>query len=70
MEDSGRRNNVRIVGVVENSEAVNMKSLVCTLLKESLGMNVDRDFEIESQSKTLMWTQTEHRHGIQPAHPA
>lgn len=46
LEDAGCCNNVRIVGV-ENSEAVNMESLVCTLLKESLGMNVDGGFVIE-----------------------
>lgn len=47
LEDAGCRNNVRIVGIVENSEEVNMESLVRTLLKENLGMNFDEGFEIE-----------------------
>lgn len=47
LEDAGRHNNGHIVVVVENSEAVNMESLVRILLKESLGMNVTGGFEIE-----------------------
>lgn len=39
--------NVRVVSVAQNSEAVKMESLVRTLLKENLGMNVDGVFEIE-----------------------
>lgn len=36
-----------VKAILENSEAVNMESLVRTLLKESLGMNIDGGFEIE-----------------------
>lgn len=47
LEDAGRRNNVRIVGVVENSETGDMETFVCTLLEGCLGMDVGRGFEIE-----------------------
>lgn len=47
LEDAGRRNNVRIVGVVENSEAGDMEKFVHTLLERCLGMNADEGFEIE-----------------------
>ena len=47
MEDTGRRNNVRIIGVVENSETVDMETFVRTLLEGCLGMDVGRGLEIE-----------------------
>uniref|UniRef100_A0A668AJF4 L1 transposable element RRM domain-containing protein n=1 Tax=Myripristis murdjan TaxID=586833 RepID=A0A668AJF4_9TELE len=47
LEDAGRRNNVRIVGVKENSEAGDMEKFVRTLLEECLDMEADGGFEIE-----------------------
>lgn len=52
LEDAGGvytdyANNVRIVGVLENSEKRDMDAFVCSLLNEGLGMDIDGGFEIE-----------------------
>ena len=44
LKDAGRRNNVRIVGVMEISEAGDMEMFVCTLLEGCLGMDLGGGF--------------------------
>lgn len=63
LEDAGRRNNVCIVGIVENSEAGDMEMSVHTLLKGYLGMDVGRGIEIERAHRcgpSRMQTQDSH----------
>lgn len=47
LEDAGRRNNVRIVGVTEGAEGRDMQGFVQKLLTEALDVGTARDLEIE-----------------------
>uniref|UniRef100_A0A3P8RLF1 Reverse transcriptase domain-containing protein n=1 Tax=Amphiprion percula TaxID=161767 RepID=A0A3P8RLF1_AMPPE len=47
LEDAGRRNNVRIVGVEEGTEGKDLNVFISSLLSETLNIEMTRDFEIE-----------------------
>lgn len=47
LEDAGRRNNVRIVGIVEGAVGRDMQQFVRTFLEETLSIEMGPDFEIE-----------------------
>jgi len=47
LEDAGRRNNVRIVGVVESAEGGDVQRFVRTFLEEALAIEMGPDFVIE-----------------------
>ncbi len=47
LEDGRSRNNICVVGVLENTEQVNIEAFVNKLLAEALGLNIDEGFEIE-----------------------
>lgn len=47
LEDAGRRNNVRIVGIVEGGEGRDMRQFVRVFLEETLNIEMGPDFEIE-----------------------
>ncbi|KAG7999513.1 LINE-1 retrotransposable element ORF1 protein [Nibea albiflora] len=52
LEDAGRRNNVRIVGVAEGAEGGDMQRFARTFLEETLDIEMGPDFEIERAHRT------------------
>ena len=51
LEDAGRRNNVRIVGVVESAEGGDVQRFMRTFLEEALDIEMGPDFEIKRVHK-------------------
>ena len=52
LEDAGRRNNVRIVGIKEGDEGRDMQGFVQKLISETLDVGLTQDFEIERSHRT------------------
>ncbi|MGH0137335.1 UNVERIFIED_CONTAM: hypothetical protein FKN15_073935 [Acipenser sinensis] len=53
LENRGRRKNIRIVGVPENTEGRDMKSFLNSLLRKCLGLDIDNMFEIKRAHRSL-----------------
>lgn len=47
LEDAGRRNNVRVVGIPENAEKQDLSGFMLHILAEKLDLDVDAGFELE-----------------------
>ncbi|XP_049892841.1 F-actin-monooxygenase MICAL3-like [Epinephelus moara] len=52
LEDAGRRNNVRIVGIEEGAEGRDIQGFVQKLISETLDVELTQDFEIERSHRT------------------
>lgn len=52
LEDAGRRNNVRIVGIEEGAEGRDILGFVRKLISETLDVELTQDFEIEQFHRT------------------
>lgn len=55
LEDAGRRNNVRIVGIEEGAEDRDMQKFVQKLLAETLDIEMGPEFEIEATETGISW---------------
>uniref|UniRef100_A0A3B5B3W5 L1 transposable element RRM domain-containing protein n=1 Tax=Stegastes partitus TaxID=144197 RepID=A0A3B5B3W5_9TELE len=52
LEDAGRRNNVRIVGIEEGAEGNDVHGFVQKLISKTLDVELTQDFEIERSHRT------------------